>query len=158
VNNNIFLRNLRQIDINKNYLNWFKDDQILKYIHSSKKILKIEDLKKYYLEKKKEKKILFLAILNFQRKHIGNIKFEPLKSNPKKIYMGIMIGDKKYINKGVSKIVFKKVKNKFLKKFKIKKYYARVNNLNKIAINAYLKNNFKIVNKMKKDIELVKYL
>ncbi len=72
--------------------------------------------------------------------------------------MGIMIGDKKYINKGVSKIVFKKVKNKFLKKFKIKKYYARVNNLNKIAINAYLKNNFKIVNKMKKDIELVKYL
>ena len=158
MNNNIFLRNLRQIDINKNYLNWFKDDQILKYIHSSKKILKIEDLKKYYLEKKKEKKILFLAILNFQRKHIGNIKFEPLKSNPKKIYMGIMIGDKKYINKGVSKIVFKKVKNKFLKKFKIKKYYARVNNLNKIAINAYLKNNFKIVNKMKKDIELVKYL
>ncbi len=67
MNNNIFLRNLRQIDINKNYLNWFKDDQILKYIHSSKKILKIEDLKKYYLEKKKRKKNSFFSNTKFSK-------------------------------------------------------------------------------------------
>ena len=72
--------------------------------------------------------------------------------------MGIMIGDKNYINKGISKKVFEKVKNKFYKKFKISKYYATVDISNKIAVNAYLNNNFKIIKKSKKEIELVKYL
>ena len=34
--------------------------------------------------------------------------------------MGIMIGDKNYINKGISKKVFEKNKNRFFKKFKKK--------------------------------------
>ena len=71
--------------------------------------------------------------------------------------MGIMIGDKNYINKGISKKVFEKVKNRFFKNLK-KKYYARVDILNKIAVKAYLNNNFKIINKSKKEIEMVKYL
>ena len=158
MNNKIFLRNLRYKDINKNYLRWFKNQKIAKYIYSSRKFIRLEDLKHYFLQKKKLKKILFLAILNYEKKHIGNIKFEPINSNTKKIYMGIMIGDKNYINKGISKKVFEKVKNRFFKKFKIKKYYAKVSILNKIAVSAYLSNNFQIIKKSKNEIELVKYL
>jgi|TARA_B100000780_G_C20934267_1_gene372486 [ribosomal protein S5]-alanine N-acetyltransferase len=158
MNNKIFLRNLRNIDINKNYLRWFKNYKIAKYIHSSNNFSTLEDLKHYFLQKRELKKILFLAILNHKKKHIGNIKFEPIQANIKKIYMGIMIGDKNYINKGISKKVFEKVKNKFYKKFKISKYYATVDISNKIAVNAYLNNNFKIIKKSKKEIELVKYL
>lgn len=121
-------------------------------------MITIQNLKKYYLNKKKQKKILFLAILNYKKKHIGNIKFETLNKNSKKIYMGIMIGNENYINKGLSKIVFEKAKKKFIKKFGTKKYYARVNPKNKIALKSYLKNNFKIIKIYKNNIDLVKYL
>ncbi len=158
MNKNIFLRNLKYEDINKNYLSWFNNIQISKYIYASKKITTIKELKNYFLNKKKDNKVLFLAILNYKKKHIGNIKFEPIKKNSKKIYMGIMIGNKNYVNKGISKIIFKKAEKKFLKKFGIKSYYANVNPLNKIALNAYLKNNFKLLRSSKNNIELIKYL
>ncbi len=111
---------MRYEDINKNYLKWFKNYKISKYINSSSKLSTLEELKSYFLQKKKLKNILFLAILNYEKKHIGNIKFEPINTNSKKIYMGILIGDENYINKGISKRVFEKVKNKFFKKFKKK--------------------------------------
>lgn len=158
MNNKIFLRNLRYKDINRNYLKWFKIQKISKYINSSSKFKTLKDLKHYFLQKKKLKKILFLAILNYEKKHIGNIKFETINKNSKKIYMGILIGDSNYINKGISKKVFEKVKNKFFKKFKTNKYYLTVDTSNKIAVKAYLKNNFKIIKKSKKEIEMVKYL
>ena len=158
MNKRIFLRNLKYQDINNNYLLWFKNKEISKYIYTSKKMITIQNLKDYYLHKKKEKNILFLAILNYEKKHIGNIKFETLNKNSKKVYMGIMIGNINYINKGFSKIIFEKVKKKFIKKFGINKYYARVNPNNKIALKSYLKNNFKIIKNSKSNIDLVKYL
>ena len=158
MNNKIFLRNLNLKDINKNYLSWFRNIEFKKYIIGSSKIKNISELKNYFLEKKKSNNVLFLAILNSNRKHIGNIKFEPKSSNKKKIYMGILIGDKNYINKGLSKMIFQKSVNKFMKKFNTRKYYANVHNKNKIAIKAYLKNNFKIIKQNKINIELVKYL
>ena len=158
MNNKIFLRNLNLKDINKNYLSWFRNIEVKKYIIGSSKIKNISELKNYFLEKKKSNNVLFLAILNSNRKHIGNIKFEPKSSNKKKIYMGILIGDKNYINKGLSKMIFQKSVNKFMKKFNTRKYYANVHYKNKIAIKAYLKNNFKIIKQNKINIELVKYL
>jgi|TARA_Y100000389_G_scaffold204559_1_gene257980 [ribosomal protein S5]-alanine N-acetyltransferase len=158
VNKKIFLRNLRYEDINKNYLKWFKNRITSKYIHSANKLLTLKELKRYFIQKKKLKKILFLAILNYKKKHIGNIKFEPINTQSKKIYMGILIGDKNYTNKGISKKVFEKVKNKFFKKFKKNKYYLIVDTSNKMAVKAYSNNNFKIIKKLKKQIEMVKYL
>ncbi len=158
MNKKIFLRNLRYEDINKNYLKWFKNRITSKYIHSANKLLTLKELKRYFIQKKKLKKILFLAILNYKKKHIGNIKFEPINTQSKKIYMGILIGDKNYTNKGISKKVFEKVKNKFFKKFKKNKYYLIVDTSNKMAVKAYSNNNFKIIKKLKKQIEMVKYL
>ena len=37
MNNKIFLRNLNLKDINKNYLSWFKDIEVQKYIIGSTK-------------------------------------------------------------------------------------------------------------------------
>ena len=68
MNKNIFLRNLKYEDINKNYLSWFNNIQISKYIYASKKISTIKELKNYYLNKKKDNKVLFLAILNYKKK------------------------------------------------------------------------------------------
>ena len=149
---------MRYEDINKNYLKWFKNRITSKYIHSANKLLTLKELKRYFIQKKKLKKILFLAILNYKKKHIGNIKFEPINTQSKKIYMGILIGDKNYTNKGISKKVFEKVKNKFFKKFKKNKYYLIVDTSNKMAVKAYSNNNFKIIKKLKKQIEMVKYL
>ena len=109
----VTLRNLKISDINKNYLSWFKSRNV-KFIENAKQQKSIENLKNYYLNLKRgNKKILFLAIISKRKLHIGNIKFE--ESNIKgKVYMGILIGNTKYTNIGLSEIIFKNQK-KFLK-------------------------------------------
>ena len=153
----VTLRNLKISDINKNYLSWFKSRNV-KFIENAKQQKSIENLKNYYLNLKRgNKKTLFLAIISKKKLHVGNIKFE--ESNIKgKVYMGILIGNTKYTNIGLSEIIFKKSEKIFKRKFKINKYFLRVKCSNILAVKSYLKNNFKIVHKNKKYIEMVKII
>ena len=74
ITKNIYLRLLNIHDINENYLNWFKDNEIKNYIEFHRfKLLK--QLKKYFLEIKKKNiyyftvffiKIFILEILNLK--------------------------------------------------------------------------------------------
>ena len=67
--------------VTRQYLNWFKDRNIKKYVVNTQ-YKKIDELKKYVLLNSREKNILFLGIFLKNNKHIGNIKFE--KINKKK--------------------------------------------------------------------------
>ena len=133
----VTLRNLKISDINKNYLSWFKSRNV-KFIENAKQQKSIENLKNYYLNLKRgNKKILFLAIISKKKLHIGNIK-NLRKAILKVRYMGILIGNTKYTNIGLSEIIFKK-SEKIFKKFKINKYFLRVKYSNILAVKSYLK-------------------
>ena len=89
--------------------------------------------------------------------HIGNIKFEEkvlLKIN----FTGILIGDKKYTNKGLSKLIIQKAEKIFRKKFFLNKYFLIVDRKNEQAIKAYKKSKFVIHKKNHKKYEMIKVI
>ena len=61
--------------VNKRYFNWFNDKTTKKYIEFSPK--NISELKENVILNLKKKDVLFFGIF-FQKKHIGNIKFEKI--------------------------------------------------------------------------------
>ena len=71
VTKNYILKKLSVKDVNKNYLKWFNDKKIKKYIDSSPKT--ISSLKIYVKEANINPNTLFWGIFKNQ-KHIGNIK------------------------------------------------------------------------------------
>lgn len=153
----VYLKPLKINNINKNYLSWFTED--LEYIEFSRNKINIETLRLYFNKViKSKKKYIFLGIFTENKKvHIGNIKFE--ESNIKnKFYMGILIGNKKYTNKGLSKYIIKEAEKIFRKIFFLNKYYLIVDKKNEQAIKAYKKNKFKIYKKNHKTYEMIKII
>ena len=57
-NKKFFIRNLKETDINKNYLNWFKNIKNKKFIVNSN-FENLKELKIYYKNQIKEKSIFF---------------------------------------------------------------------------------------------------
>ena len=95
-----FIRSLKNSDINKNYFNWFKNENNTRFIVNSS-FKNIKDLKDYYLDQINKKNI-FLGIFETRtKKHIGNIKFQNINFVKKTAFVGIFSGDKSYQNKSL---------------------------------------------------------
>ena len=125
-------------NVNKKYLSWFSKPSLNKYIITSNQIKKegLKYLNLYVRKKIKKKRILFLAIFTKNNIHIGNIKFEPISKKKKTAEFGVLIGHKKWRNKGVLKEVFPII-TKFLIKCGILRIELGVDVKNKIAILAF---------------------
>tara|TARA_B100000029_G_scaffold364360_1_gene357553 strand:- start:54 stop:569 length:516 start_codon:yes stop_codon:yes gene_type:complete len=147
----LYLRKFNFNNINKKYISWLQDKKINKFLSRNIKTDK-NNLKKYFKKIKKNKKILFLAIYykkNFN--YIGNIKFEPINLKSKFTIMGILIGERKYLGKGLAKEAIIAASIWLYKKKKIKFIFLGVNKKNYRAIKAFKKTGF-----FNKKSELVK--
>ena len=138
---NYFLKikelNLKHVGVD--YLNWFRDYEIKKFI-LKKNYKNLDELKRYVDQVKKNKnQLLFGIFLKKNNKHIGNIKFNI--STRKKNYatLGILIGDKSSRNKGYAYDIIKLSTEYINKKYRINKFILGVSKKNLIAINAYKK-------------------
>lgn len=141
VSKNITLKPLKKSHINQNYLNWFNDKSIKKYITYSPKNL--NELKKDVNKNLREKKTLMLGIFN-RSKHIGNLKIHNINYKNFSASIGILIGDKNSRGKGYGKYVINLTKKILLKK-KIYIIELGVHKSNKAAFNLYKACNFEIV-------------
>ena len=150
--NNLFkIKELNIKDVGKDYLNWFRDYEVKKFIFK-KKYKNLDELKKYVAQVKKNKKqLLFGVFLKKNNKHIGNIKFDI--STKKKNYanLGILIGDKNSRNKGYAFDIIRLSTEYINKKYGIFKFMLGVSKKNLIAINAYKKNGFRKIKKTNKN-------
>ena len=135
ITKNIYLRLLNIHDINENYLNWFKDNEIKNYIEFHR-FKSLKQLKKYFLEIKKKKYLLFYGIF-YKNLHIGNIKFENIYDNSDKAGFGILIGNKKFRNKGYGKIIISFALEYINNKYKIKEFIISANEKNLLAKKLY---------------------
>ena len=131
---------------NRNYLNWFKSEEIKKYIEFSPNN-KISNLKINIKKQLKENNVIFFAIF-YGKKHIGNIKFEKINLEKSTAYLGILIGDKNWRGKGVGSEVIDKTCEYLFQKYKIFKIYLGVQKRNRKALNLYLKSGFVIIKKL----------
>ena len=145
-----FLRDLRVSDATKNYLSWFDDKKVKKYIKYSK-FKNILDLKRYLKFQIKKKNSIFLGIFNKKGLHIGNVKLDNINLKKSTAFFGILIGNQSWRNKGVTPEVIKALSQWSFKKYKISKFILGVEKRNVQAIKAYKKSNFIELNKNNKN-------
>ena len=90
--------------VNKDYKEWMNDKSITKYI-LKKKQTTIKQLKSFVESIDNSENYFFRIIDIKSNKHIGNIRLGPLNFKDKSSGFGIMIGNKKFQNKGYAKEV-----------------------------------------------------
>ena len=155
-NNSINIKPLNKNHVTRKYLQWFDDKEIKKFI-VNKNYKDLEELKKYVHDVQNDPNSLLLGIFIKKNKHIGNIKFNGLSKNiykKKKVSLGILIGEKKFRNRGISSDAINLSLNYVQKKYKINSFYLGVDKTNLQALNAYKKCSFRIYKEDKKSFFL----
>ncbi len=153
--NNFFLKKLSLEDFSKNYFNWFKDDEVRRFI-KSRYNSRIELIKNTNIEIQKKNQIFFGIFIKKKKFHIGNVKFHNINLSKKTAFVGILIGEKKFRNKGYGRKAIKLGCDYLFKKFGILTFKLKVSDKNIIAIKSYIKNGFII--KKKINDEFLMYL
>ena len=136
------IKKLNNQHANKNYLKWFKDSSVKKYIIGSKQKISINYLKKYIRYQNNKRGTLFFGIFNKEDEHLGNIKFDNISKKKNYVTVGILIGNKKYRGIGLAKEIIDFFSDFFYKQYKIKNIFLGVDINNKNAIKAYIKTGF----------------
>lgn len=147
----IELKKFYSSNITQKYLNWLKDEEIVKFTAIDPKIKKkkvFEYVKKH--QNSNNQKLLRIFYLN---KHVGNIRINFLNSS--EVTIGIIIGEKDQHNLGIGSKALKKL-IKVLKKKKIKSIIAYVSKKNIKSIFFFKKNGFYLVKNKKYFIKLKK--
>lgn len=145
------IKELSPIHVSVDYLNWFRDNEIQKFI-LNKRYKNLDELKRYVDQVKKNKnQLLFGIFLKKNNKHIGNIKFNITSRKKNCATLGILIGDKSSRNKGYAYDIIKLSTEYIQKKYRINNFILGVSKKNLIAINAYKKNGFRIIKKTNKN-------
>ncbi len=140
------LKELNEAHATKKYLDWFRDEQVEKYIQYKTNSDDLENLKKYIVDKKSNNNCLFLGIFSKKNmEHIGNIKYEPIDFDNSSATMGILIGEKKWRGKGVSSEIITTTSRKLNLLYGINTIYLGVEKDNQAAVQSYIKSGFKVI-------------
>lgn len=148
------LKQLITDDVSDRYLSWLNEEES-PYIEYGKNHSTMEDLKVYVSERERKRDVLFLGIFTKKKKHIGNIKYEPINFINKSAILGILIGDRYWKGKGVANEVIKGSANFLYEKYGVKTIRLMVNHKNQPAKSAYKKIGFTITNQSEKDATMI---
>ena len=137
---NIIIKTMKNSYINNNYFNWFNNPDVKKYIKFSPKSL--VHLKQNVIRIIKEKNSFFFGIFH-NNKHKGNLRIHSINYETNEAWLGILIGDESFRNKGYAKEAINCIKRWLVKKniFFIK---LEVHKSNKPAIKLYKSCNFEV--------------
>lgn len=92
--NDLILRNLSPIDVNKYYLGWLTDPEVVRYLEIRFAKHSLESTLLYVGLMNDSTDSLLLGIFKHNHQHIGNIKLGPINPHHKRGEIGIMIGDR----------------------------------------------------------------
>ena len=146
--NNFILENFKISDVNLKYLKWLKNKNVNKFITNSN-FNNLKDLKKFIKSNYLKKNYFFLKILNKQKSHIGNIRIYDISLKKSSAYFGILIGDQKSWNKGLTQEIIHHIGKYLYKNFGVLNILLGVDKKNIGALNAYKKSGFIFINKNK---------
>jgi len=134
----VFLRPLLKDDVNENYLSWFKDSEVTKFLEVDGNSLSKQLMIDYIEKGKMDKSYYMYAIcLSENKKHIGNLKIGPINYEHNYSDLVTVIGDKKYWGKGLAAEAVKKGIEIAFNEFNIRKLSAGIYSGNVGSIKAY---------------------
>lgn len=100
----IYLRTLEEKDLRGNYVSWLNDEQVSKYNSHHVFPYSFEEGLSYIRKSQKTKDTLVLTIIVKNGDvHIGNIALQKIDYVSRNAEFAILVGEKKYWNKGYSK-------------------------------------------------------
>ena len=139
-----YLRNLNDFDVGAEYISWFSEENVKKYIENRpEKASASEELKNYITHHNmREDSMLFGIFTHVDNQHIGNIKFEPINFQEKTAVVGVLIGDINWRGSNVFGEVFSAAKAFMATNYEILKFSLGVEISNLSAIKAYIKAGF----------------
>lgn len=151
----IILRPLSKEDINEKYLSWLNDEEVTRYTDTGTFPTTLEELKGFYKQVSKSKNsVMFAIIVKSSGKHIGNIKLGGINWVHRFADLGIMIGEKKYWNKGYGKEACGLLLEYAFRRLHLNKVILGVFGNHNSAIMAYQSVGFKIEGRFKKMLNL----
>lgn len=139
-----YLRNLNDFDVGAEYISWFSEENVKKYIENRpEKASATEELKNYITHHNMREDSMLLGIFtHVDNQHIGNIKFEPINFQEKTAVVGVLIGDINWRGSNVFGEVFAAAKSFMAANYEILKFSLGVEISNLSAIKAYIKAGF----------------
>ena len=137
------LETLTEASVSEQYLSWFTDTNVKKYIVTARNAVSLESLQKYVREKDLSNDALLFGIYALDSgQHIGNIKYEPVNPDTREAVMGVLIGDPAWRGKGVFGEVYAPTAELLNKSWGITHIWLGVETENTAAVSAYQKHGY----------------
>jgi RimJ/RimL family protein N-acetyltransferase len=139
----IFLREVRQNDVNENYYKWMNDNEITRHTESRFYPYSMEQLLSYVGSLDGKREAVFLAIVDkTSGQHIGNIKLGNIDWIHRRADIGVIIGDKKCWGKGYASEAIALISEHAFRKLNLHKVWAGCYANNDGSIKAFKKAGF----------------
>jgi [ribosomal protein S5]-alanine N-acetyltransferase len=137
----VFLRLLREDDIDDRYLSWFRDPLITRYLEA-KNVTREEALEHLHYGQKEK------LALKEDGRHIGNIKIGDINYKAMTSDLATLVGDRAYWGRGFATAAIKIGVNIAFEKLKLRKLHAGIYNDNVGSLRAYARAGFVVEAKL----------
>lgn len=125
IGNTIYLRELEESDLNKNYQQWFNDAEVCQHNSHHRFPNYRQNMEEYYKNVIKSKNNLILAIVDKETdQHIGNISLQDIDSINRSAEFAIIIGNKDFWGKRIGKEAGKLIVNHGFKSLNLHRIYC----------------------------------
>jgi RimJ/RimL family protein N-acetyltransferase len=139
----LFYKRLTLDHLTQSYVDWMNDPEVIRYLESGGGYTM--QMLKEYLEEVEKKDIYFWAIhLKDSKKHIGNIKIDPVYLKHGTAEYGIMMGCRSEWGKGYAREATLRILEFCFKQAKLRKITLGVIEDNAVAYSLYKKVGFEV--------------
>ncbi len=146
----IYLKEINLNDLDKTVMEWFNDNELMKYYTNSRNKITKENLVASIEEGKRAGNLFTFGIYsNALNNLIGTIKIGPINLNHKISDLVVLIGDRNYLGKGISVDVIRLGNQIAFEKFNIRKLYGGMYESNIASIKAYTRAGWIIEGRLK---------
>ena len=145
VGKKVILRPLTLADADRNYLRWINDQEVVAHLETGFFPTTWRALRQYIASRLGRADCLFLAIVNRRtRRHVGNVKLEPINWIHRTATLGIMIGDKNAWGKGFATETLRLLSDHAFQRLNLRKISAGTRAVNRGALRAFVSAGFVI--------------
>lgn len=141
----VYMRALRRDDLAGPYLDWLNDPEVTRYMETGVFPTRLEDLERFYQDAVPSKYGVLLAICDRSTdRHIGNISLNHIHWIHRTAWMGIMIGEREFWNRGVGSEAVRLIVDYGFRRLNLHKINLGVTAEHAAAVHAYEKVGFVI--------------
>ncbi|QLE59137.1 GNAT family N-acetyltransferase [Nostoc sp. TCL26-01] len=136
----VFLREVRQSDVNETYYQWLNDPEINRYLETRFVHRSLDNISEYVkIMDAKEDEPFFAICLNDNQEHIGNIKLGPINCHHRNADVSLFIGKKELWGQGYAAEAIALVTEFAFKKLNLNKLKAGCYAMNLASAKAFIK-------------------